>query len=393
MASLHLFLMYMVVIDCPSLVETCEIPDGDQQVILARVKSLIIDALGPPPTTNPSPAPSPNPRVPVYAKQRTIHKRHSKSHRVRQEDTSKVILFPSSDAPCDAPGINATHEDPGTSFTYIFRPSPHILSRRVSSAQLWFYTGQSVSDHSMRPVNMKAKESMVAAAAPRLSSVSSSGSSSQYGHQAREAPVTPINNGGDNSSQLPLIDLKVLSELGPVSLATSRVDKMDDWTLFHLTPAFLRHVTQGLFALLIYCQSCPCSDQAEYTPFLMFITHPTHRARRSGVPWSPSALELLQRPPASAAGNAHCHRASVNISFEELGWEQWIVHPASFQFHYCHGTCSPNHGLSPALHWGHCCAALPSTMKPLRVTTTTDGGFSYRYETVPNLLTQDCACS
>ncbi|KAM8934020.1 inhibin alpha chain [Pelodytes ibericus] len=401
---LHLTLLTLIALNCPCMGQSCEIAEGDRIFILSKIKAQIVDALGPPPppTTSSSPVPSPGPWVQIKSEQRNIRKRHSKSLSASLDDSSQVILFPSSDVLCETPNLDSSHQDLGNSFTYIFRPSPHILSRRVLSVQLWFYTGRPLSPDSDVPHDMTDMEpSRVQIDSPiqdhgHEHQPPTSGSPTQYEHQVSHSPASMFNSSGDNEDDEAfqhLVDLQVLSEDRAVTVATSRVELVDDWSVFHLAPAFLSYVTRGLFVLLVHCPTCPCTNQPEYTPFLMFNTRPGHRTRRSRVPWSPSALELLQRPPALAADDAHCHRGSLNISFEELGWDQWIVHPGSFQFHYCHGTCSPSHGLTPALHWGHCCAALPSTMKSLWVTTTTDGGFSYRYETVPNLLTQDCACS
>ncbi|XP_053568453.1 inhibin alpha chain [Bombina bombina] len=398
MCYLHILLLFMVTINCQRMSTTCEISEGDRQLILAKVKTQILEALGPPPTltTSASPTPSPGPPEPMHAEQRTIHKRHSKSQRYNAEDTSKVILFPSSDIACESPNLDVPLEEPGNSFTYIFRPSTHVLSRKVLSAQLWFFTGKNLNGQPTMTSSMTDKEPTevsVPISTPTIQSLGSDhASSNEFVSDPFSTQVNASSN-DDNDSLQNFIDLQVLSEHDPVTLVTYQIQRVDDWTVFHLAPAFLRYVTRGIFVLLVRCPSCPCSNQPENTPFLMFNTQPTHRMRRSGVPWSPSALDLLQRPPSSGSGSTECHRGSLNITFEELGWDQWIVHPGSFQFNYCHGTCSPSHGLSPALHWGHCCAALPSTMKSLRVTTTTDGGFSYRYETVPNLLTQNCACS
>ncbi|MEE6489034.1 hypothetical protein FKM82_015465 [Ascaphus truei] len=398
MSFLHLLLLLVVTLICPSVGQTCEIPEADRQHILTKLKAQIVEALGPPPppSTAHSPAPSLSPLGLIQSEKRTIHKRHSKSNQGSLgslEDTSQVILFPSSDVPCESPTLDDPQEDPGNSFTYIFRPSLHILSSRVSSAQLWFFTGGSPNHPSTVPENTPSQE-LYPSSIQTLNDTypQSQESPARHGHQLSDLPFS-VNINNDDDARQPMVDLQVLSEHESVTVATSRVQKVDGWSVFHLAPSFLRYVSRGLFVLLIRCPACPCSPQPEYTPFLTFNTRPTQRARRSGLPWSPAALELLQRPPASGAGNAHCHRGSLNISFEELGWDQWIVQPSSFHFHYCHGTCSPNRGLSPALHWGHCCAPLPTTMKSLWVTTTTDGGFSYRYETVPNLLTQDCACS
>uniref|UniRef100_A0A8C8S7I4 Inhibin alpha chain n=1 Tax=Pelusios castaneus TaxID=367368 RepID=A0A8C8S7I4_9SAUR len=239
-------------------------------------------------------------------------------------------------------------EDEGI-FTYLFQPSPHTLSRVVTSTQLWFHTGPLLVPTS-------------SLAAPN--------------HSVTEP------------------DVLILSGHGRITVAATVVQAPEQWTVFHFAAPFLRYVAQKLFVLLVRCPGCPCVADTDKMPFLMATTKPKgpDRARRSSVPWSPAALNLLQRPSEDAAAHAHCHRAALNISFEELGWDKWIVHPSSFIFHYCHGTCSDAHTLTHALGFQLCCAALPSTMRPLRVRTTSDGGYSFKYETVPNILTQDCAC-
>ncbi|XP_069838692.1 inhibin alpha chain [Dendropsophus ebraccatus] len=397
MSSLAFIFVALFAVTFPTMGQGCEMPEAERLFILDKVKTKIVEALGSPPSTTAAPPTSPpNVNASIRFEERILRKRHSQKREHGLEDTSQVILFPSSDVLCETPPLETTKTEEDNSFTYIFRPSPHILNRRVSSVQFWFFTGDSPIDNFTWHQNSSikhpnAKSSELPTHMRELSP-----------HESQTLEDDKMTDDNDTASSFDstteetlshVVDIQVLSQQRPVTVATSKVDKMDDWTVFHLAPAFLNYVTRGLFVLLVHCPTCPCSEKAEYTPFLMYSTRPSQRGRRSGIPWSPSALELLQRPPAPASDGTQCHRGSLNITFEELGWSQWIVHPGSFQFHYCHGTCSPNHGLSTALHWGNCCAALPSTMKPLRVTTTTDGGFSFRYETVPNLLTQDCACS
>ncbi|XP_018418536.1 PREDICTED: inhibin alpha chain [Nanorana parkeri] len=369
--------------------QSCEIPDGDREFILDKVKVQIMEALGPPPPAALTPGSLDKPQIPTKVPMRILRKRHSPKYSAVVEDTSQVILFPTSDVLCETPDVETLKTEGGNSYTYVFRPSTHIQSRRVSSVQFWFFTGKSMMDKSTLHQTM-----------PRQGVLEPS---SEFPNRGQKLTPSNSSNGGKpktgdrlnsgNKEKTLQVDIQILSEEKTVTVETIKVQKMGDWTVFYLAPAFHSYLTRSLFVLLVHCPNCPCSDEPENTPFLMFHTLPAQRGRRSTIPWSPSALELLQRPPALGADSAQCHRGSINITFEELGWNQWIVYPGSFQFHYCHGTCSPSHGLSLALHWGNCCAALPSTMKPLRVTTTTDGGFSFRYEVVPNLLTQDCACS
>ncbi|XP_014416516.1 inhibin alpha chain isoform X2 [Camelus ferus] len=255
-------------------------------------------------------------------------------------------------------------------FTYVFRPSQHTRNRQVTSAQLWFHTG------------LDRQETAAA-----------------------------------NSSG-PLLGLLALSSGGPVAVPMSLGQAPSRWAVLHLAASAFPLLTHPVLVLLLHCPLCSCSARPEATPFLVAHTRARppsggERARRSTSPlpwpWSPAALRLLQRPPEEPAALADCHRAALNISFQELGWDRWIVHPPSFIFHYCHGGCglptlpdlplpvpgtppTPVQPLSLVPGAQPCCAALPGTMRPLRVRTTSDGGYSFKYETVPNLLTQHCAC-
>lgn len=221
-----------------------------------------------------------------------------------------------------------------------------------------------------------------------------------------------------SNSSGPLLSLLVLSSGGPMAVPMSLGQAPPRWAVLHLDTSVLPLLAHPVLVLLLRCPLCSCSARPETTPFLVAHTRARppsggERARRSTPPmpwpWSPAALRLLQRPPEEPAAHAYCHRAALNISFQELGWDRWIVHPPSFIFHYCHGGCglptppdlplpvpgvppTPVQPLSLVPGAQPCCAALPGTMRPLHVRTTSDGGYSFKYETVPNLLTQHCAC-
>ncbi|NWX98197.1 INHA protein, partial [Nothoprocta ornata] len=317
----------------PAALASCTGAGADRQLVLDKVRARVLEHLSPP---------APQGRPPLEG--RRVHRRDvPESPEVppheEPEDTSQVILFPSTDVPCESTQPDKLLEEEGI-FTYLFQPSPHTLSRTVTSAQLWFYTGPAAARNHSAP------------------------------------------------------DVLTLSPEGRVPVLATAVPAPDHWTVFHFAPALLPHLSQPLFVLLVRCPGCPCVADSEKMPFLVATTQAkgSERARRSAVPWSPAALGQLQRPSEDVAAHTNCRRASLNISFEELGWDNWIVHPSSFVFHYCHGSCSEGHGLSHRLGVQLCCAALPGTMRSLRVRTTSDGGYSFKYETVPNILAQDCTC-
>ena len=206
--------------------------------------------------------------------------------------------LPSAGASCgDEPDAGEAEEG---LFTYVFRPSQHTRSRQVTSAQLWFHTGL----------------------------------------DRQETTAT-------NSSE-PLLGLLVLTSRGPTPVPMSLGQAPPRWAVLHLATSAFPLLTHPVLALLLRCPLCSCSARPEATPFLVAHTRAKppsggERARRSTPPlpwpWSPAALRLLQRPPEEPAAHADCHRAALNISFQELGWDRWIVHPPSFIFHYCHGGC------------------------------------------------------
>ncbi|XP_007955727.1 inhibin alpha chain [Orycteropus afer afer] len=347
---------------------SCHGPDVDRELVLAKVKALFLDALGLPAVTGEGGDPGVR-RLPRRHALGGFTRRGSESV---EEDVSQAILFPATGSNCEdepATGVLAQEAAEGL-FTYVFRPSQHTRSRQVTSAQLWFHTGLDGQD---------------------LAASNSSG---------------------------PLLSLLVLSSGGPKAVPMSLGQAPPRWAVLHLASSALRLLTHPVLVLLLRCPLCSCSAQPEATPFLVAHTRASppsggKRAPRSTPPllwpWSPAALRLLQRPPGEPAAYANCHRAALNISFQELGWDHWIVHPPSFVFHYCHGGCglpttpglplpTPGATSTPVQHLSllpgaqPCCAALPGTMRSLRVRTTSDGGYSFKYETVPNLLTQHCAC-
>ncbi|XP_070711987.1 inhibin alpha chain [Pempheris klunzingeri] len=257
------------------------------------------------------------------------------------QDTSQIILFPSSDSSCDsAPGqTNDSHS------TYYFQPSMNHQEALVTSAHFWFYAGEGATD------NSSAQLFIVTSVQQLL--------------RAAEAP-------------------SVMSS--------------DGWTTYHLGQNLLASVAEGPFLLQVRCPACQChGHDPDKMPFLHLHAQPRGPVRSPRhtpvtIPWCPSAIDLLQRPSQERPQHSDCHRAEIEISFEELGWDNWIIHPKVLTFHYCHGNCSAWDRTSAMLGMTQCCAPVPGTMKSLRITTTSDGGYSFKYETLPNILPEECTC-
>ncbi|XP_067890564.1 inhibin alpha chain [Heterodontus francisci] len=263
------------------------------------------------------------------------HQRYNKD-----DDKSEVISFPITNLPCDL-----QYEGFMGNYSYIFQTSLHTHRCLVTSAEFWFYAG---------------------------------------------VPLTQTDGNTD-----PPAELYILSEPGSFVRATESVAAIQGhWAIFHISEAFLPYVSHKILFLQVKCPHCQCVTDEINMPFILSSTKssgPT-RSRRSTVPWSPAYVSLLQRPPSPELIHDDCHRSAVNISFEELGWGNWIVQPSTFTFYYCNGTCSNSNRLTSSLGLKVCCTSVPGTMKPLRVRTTSDSGYTFKYETVPNIITQECAC-
>ncbi|XP_059183613.1 inhibin alpha chain [Centropristis striata] len=249
-------------------------------------------------------------------------------------DTLQIIIFPSSDSPC--PGSDSAD------FTYSFQPSLQHQDSVVTSAHFWFYAGGGAAS------NSSAQLSILTSAQQQLLQAAQTSSDS------------------------------------------------DGWTTFSLDLTPLD--SEGPIRLQVRCPACQChADEPDKTPFLHVHARPRGpvRAPRSApgaIPWSPAALDLLQRPSQGGPQLSDCHRAEIQISFSELGWGNWIVHPKVLTFSYCHGNCSAGDRTRAALGMTQCCAPVPGSMRSLRITTTSDGGYSFKYETLPNIIPEECTC-
>lgn len=224
-------------------------------------------------------------------------------------------------------------------FTYYFQPSLDKKETSVTSARFWFYAGEAVN-----------------------------------------APVY------------------ILTSRQELLKVSETPDKRSDdgWSIYHLERDLHQAVAEGPFILQVRCTDRAClKSEPDKTPFVHLHTVPKspERSRRAPlVPWSPAALNILQRTSSDKTDpSSDCHLQKIEISFAELGWDNWIVHPKEFTFNYCHGTCA-NSQHSKVLGIKQCCAPVPETMKSLRFTTTSDGGVSLKYETLPNIIPEECTC-
>ncbi|KAJ8349557.1 hypothetical protein SKAU_G00246870 [Synaphobranchus kaupii] len=319
--------------------QACREKGVDRTVVLDWLKYQILARLG----LEEAPVPGvwaegPAARRPVSSR---VGRAAGKESRPTHQDASQVILFPSSDSTC-AHTLVPPSSGASNYFTYYFQPSAHSLETTITSGHFWFYSGGGAQT-------------------------------------------------GNASS--PLFILTTQQELIQVAESPEKLEE-DGWTVYRVGHHILSSMSQGPFMLQVRCPTCVCSTEAEKIPFLHLHTRSRgpDRSRRSSIPWSLSALDRLQRPAQDGGNYDDCHHEELNISFQELGWDNWIVHPKVFTFHYCQGNCSSQDRITTLMGIKQCCAPVPGTMKPLRVRTTSDRGYSVKYETLPNIIAEDCTC-
>ncbi|XP_059427299.1 inhibin alpha chain [Carassius carassius] len=324
----------------PPVVQACQGDELPRDMVLCWLKRRILDGLG-----------MDEPPLPVLhlPKQQAVNKvvhhvasrmtRETRVERRHHQETSQVILFPSSESTCKDILDNSSEAASGY-FTYYFQPSLDSQDSIITSAHFWFYAGEAIASS-----NISAPLFIL----------------TPY-HELLQASVSPVKR------------------------------CTDGWTTYKLDLNLHIAMAIGPFMLQVRCPSCSCYDSEDKTPFLHLHTRssgPDRSRRAPKIPWSPAAIEKLRRP---ASDDTDCKREQIEISFEDLGWDNWIVHPKAFTFYYCHGNCSSAERTTTLLGINQCCAPVPESMKSLRFTTTSDGGYSFKYETLPNIIPEECNC-
>lgn len=88
-------------------------------------------------------------------------------------------------------------------------------------------------------------------------------------------------------------------------------------------------------AIQIACSTCsidretaPVSIEITLKPFLVIHTSPLPQKNRP------------KRNSNCLPEMKECCRDDLYISFEDIGWSDWILHPSGYHAHFCRGSCS-----------------------------------------------------
>ncbi|OQR76047.1 protein 60A-like [Tropilaelaps mercedesae] len=100
-----------------------------------------------------------------------------------------------------------------------------------------------------------------------------------------------------------------------------------------------------------------------------------------------------------------CCLRLLNVSVSDLGWEDWIVEPRTFQAYFCKGQCYFRHGrfatshaalqskmsvvLGPRVVPRPCCS--PKKFRPLPVMYRDQQGNTH-FGRIPKMIVKECAC-
>ncbi|XP_055922099.1 growth/differentiation factor 8 [Eupeodes corollae] len=139
--------------------------------------------------------------------------------------------------------------------------------------------------------------------------------------------VSEVEQGGLNSKYLPKVK----------PIAIQSVDVQEGWMKIDIEWPIKRWFGIHDLSHLIHisCQSCEIetadgliSTEKDYRPFIKIDTQNRRRVSRQ------------KRSVNCTNGVTECCRERLYISFDEIGWGDWIISPKGYDAYFCRGSCS-----------------------------------------------------
>ncbi|KAM9810673.1 nodal homolog [Neosynchiropus ocellatus] len=130
--------------------------------------------------------------------------------------------------------------------------------------------------------------------------------------------------------------------------------------------------------------------------------HKRNRLERERVPGI-SAPTVA--PPAEPAPRPLCRRVDMWVDFDDIGWDEWIVHPKRFNAYRCEGECPTplndsfhptNHAYMQSLLRLHhperapCSSCVPTRLGPLSMLYYENDDLTLRHH--EDMIVEECGC-
>lgn len=123
-----------------------------------------------------------------------------------------------------------------------------------------------------------------------------------------------------------------------------------------------------------------------------------------------SKAKNRQKRSSTCAGNSpSCCKETFHLSFKEIGWDDWILHPEGYDANFCRGSClndlstlrfhhsevllrfiQDNKDTAEEKGISMCCT--PSVMSPLMIVYRTDENIIYQ-KSIENMQVEACNCA
>ncbi|XP_014095405.1 growth/differentiation factor 8 [Bactrocera oleae] len=193
------------------------------------------------------------------------------------------------------------------------------------------------------------------------------------------------------------------------TIAIQAIDVQDEWMKIDIEWPIKRWFGNHDLSHLIHisCRTCDMASMEEmisvdkdYRPFIMVDTRNRRRASRQ------------KRGINCTDGVTECCREKLYISFDEIGWGDWIIQPRGYDAYFCRGSCGSvasvaqsathhsaflqkialsrrNNRDSQPLELVPCCTA--KQYSPLKLVFM-DSNNTATQKTFPNMVIESCGC-
>ncbi|CAG7825298.1 unnamed protein product [Allacma fusca] len=188
------------------------------------------------------------------------------------------------------------------------------------------------------------------------------------------------------------------------------IPSREGWIKLNLTRMIPKWLASNIseHTLQIGCKTCvidsyesPIDTEGDQRPFIVinYKSSPVKKRSRRSINCSPQLKE--------------CCRESFEVSFKEIGWDQWIIAPANYNAYFCKGSCITINGQahSTARHttvmqryigkFGlsnrtaelvPCCTATKMSPISLLLRDPENITRAIKQEILPNMVVDSCGC-